>query len=117
MASTSLNIIRGSDREFSVRIVIKESSDPFDLTGVSQIKAYFPKDDGTALIKNMISSGDIAVLSPTTGKIRIYLSESDTASLNVGEAQSFEVEVQIGTVTSIVQFVETLNVIDRVFGI
>jgi hypothetical protein len=117
MATQYLNVIRGSDREFSIRIAIKESGEPFDLTGVTQILAYFPKEDGSALVKNMVSSGDIAVLSPTTGKIRVYLSETDTASLSVGEVQSFEIEVQIGGVTSIVQFVETLNVIDRVFGI
>lgn len=116
MAST-INIIRESDREFSVRITIKETGDPFDLTGVSQIKAYFPKTDGTALEKNLSPSGAIVVLNALAGKIKITLSEADTALLNVGEAQSFEVEIQIGSITSIVQFVESLNVIDRVFGV
>lgn len=116
MAST-LSVIRESDREFSVRVTIKETGAPFDLTGVTQIKAYFPKADGTALEKNMTPSGAISVLSACAGKIKITLSEADTALLNVGEAQSFEVEIQIGTNTSIIQFVEALNVIDRVFGV
>jgi hypothetical protein len=113
----AINIIRESDREFSVRIEIKSSGDPFDLTGASQIKAYFPKPDGTALEINMNPSNSIVILNAMGGKIKIALSEAETALLNVGEAQSFEVEIQIGTITSIVQFVEALNVIDRVFGV
>lgn len=113
--ATTLNIIKGSDREITVRITLKETGEPFDLTGVDEITALFRKADESVLQKTM-TGGAISILSACAGKIKILLTEADTASLKVGEAQSFEIEVEVGSITSIVQFVETLNVIDRVFA-
>lgn len=110
-----LSIIRGTDREFVFKLLTKETNDPFDLTGASQIKVFFPKEDGSVLEKTMIPSGSVSIINAAHGKVRVMLDEIETASLNVGEAQSFEVEIQIGSITSIVQFFESLNVIDRVF--
>lgn len=115
MATQVLHVIRGSDREFVVRIVVQETGEPFDLTGASEIRALFRKDDDSVLTKAM-TDGSIVILSACTGKMKITLNETDTASLKVGETQSFEVEIQIGSITSIVQFIEVFTVIDRIFS-
>lgn len=115
MATQVLHIIRGSDREFCARIVIQDTGEPFDLTGASEIRALFRKEDETVLTKTM-TSGAISILSACTGKMKIILNDTDTSSLLVGENQSFEVEIQIGSITSIVQFLEVFTVIDRIFS-
>jgi len=109
----ALNIIQGSDREFNVRIESQETKEPFDLTGVSEIVACFIKDDGSILSKKM-TLGQIAVVNALGGKIKVTLDEVDTAALKAGENKSFEIEITIGTITSIVQFIEQLTVIKRV---
>ena len=111
-----VSIIRKSDRSFVIRLINHENMEPFDISGASQVKAYFPKEEGGAVEKNMTPSGAIQILNPAIGKIEITLDENDTALLNVGEAQSFEVEIQIGSITTVVQFVELLDVLDRIFG-
>lgn len=111
--STVINVIRGSDREITIRIETKKSQEPFDLTGVSEIEACFLKEDDTILSKKM-TTGGVSVVSALAGKIKVILTETDTATLKVGESRSFEVLVTIGSVTSIVQFIEQLNVIKRV---
>ena len=119
--ATVLNIIRGSDREFTVKVSMQSPCDttgcgePFDLTGATEIKALFRKDDDTVLTVTL-TGGDITILSATSGKIKVFLSDANTALLKVGEAQSFELEIQISTITSIVQFLSSINVIDRVFA-
>jgi len=118
MASTVLNIIRGSDKDFTVLVTIIggcNSGEPFDLTGASEIKALFKKEDDTILTKTLSGSA-ITIVSATTGKIKVLLTDADTSLLAVGDGQPFEIEIIIGTITSIVQFIETLNVRDRVFA-
>lgn len=117
--ANSVNIIRGSDRSIVLSITKKppcdgECGDPFDLSGASQIKARFQKDDGSVLEVSQ-TGGAINVLSPIAGKIKISLSDADTSSLNIGESQSFEVEIQIGTITSLTQLTGVLNVVERLF--
>jgi hypothetical protein len=119
--TTTLNVIRGSDREFVIKVSIQNPcdaaacGDPFDLTGVTEIKALFRKTDETVLTVTKTAT-DITVLSATAGKIKVFLSDTNTALLKVGDAQSFEIEIQVGTITSIVQFRDILNVVDRVFA-
>lgn len=115
MANTgTLKIIKGADKEFVVRIVREDTEEPLDLTGIQNAKAVFLADDGTALIKDSVSGTDVTVLSPaTSGKIKFILSDADTVLLKSGEEQSFEIEVTIADITSIVQFKEVLFVYER----
>ncbi len=112
----NLSVIKGSDREFLLKITMKDTGDTFDLSSVSQIKVYFLKEDGSVLEKNMTPQAAVTIADACQGKIKVVLSELETATLSPGEAQSFEVEIQVGDVTTIVQFREVLNVIDRLFG-
>lgn len=118
MASQVLNIIRGSDREFTIRVTLANGcadGEPFDLSGAAEIKILLRKDDDTILTKTM-TGGSISILSACAGKVKVTLTDADTSSLKVGDAQSFEIEIQVGSITSIVQFTELLNVINRVFA-
>lgn len=110
-----VTIIRGSDAEISIRLVNKSTSEPFDLTGASQIKAVFIKKDETVLEKLMSPDGSVVITSALAGKLKVLLTEADTTNLKLGDEQSFEVEVTIGSVTTIVQFVGRLVVVKRVF--
>lgn len=116
--SKAISVIRGSDREIDIRISAAGpcgAGDPFDLSSASAIKALFRKSDETVLTVSIVSGG-VSVVSAVAGKIKIILSDTDTSSLLVGDAQSFEVEILVGANTYIVQFKNKLNVVDRVFA-
>lgn len=115
MANTgTLKIIKGADKEFTVRITREDTEEPLDLTGLQEARCLFIKDDGTALIKTSVSGGDVSVVSPaSSGKIKFILSDVDTALIKKGEELSFEVEVTIADITSIIQFSGLLFVYER----
>lgn len=118
MATSSLNIIRGSDKTFTILVTISggcNDGSPFDLTGATEIIALFENADTTILEKTM-TGGAITILSAPTGKISVTIADAETALLNVGQSQSFELEIHIGPLINIVQFVGLLNVTDRVFS-
>lgn len=114
-----LTLIRGTDRKFGVKITKDTSNsatsgDPFDLTGATEIRALFGKEDGTVLVKTLTAEA-IEITDELYGKISISLTDTETGSLKVGEAQSFEIEIHVGPDLSIVQFKEVLDVVDRIF--
>ena len=109
-----LTVIRGSDRTFTVNLYSKQKLRPFNLTGLTEIKACFPKEDETVL-QVALTGGQITVLGdPVLGVIQIELTDSDTSLLAVGEDQDFEVQVDIGATRSIVQFLESLTVVESI---
>lgn len=116
MATEVVKIIKGSDREFGIFITIEETGEPFDLTGASEIRAIFLKSDDVSTLVKTMTGGGITVVAACAGKIKVLLDETDTAALKTGELQGFEVEVQIGVITSIIQFSESLTIIDRMFS-
>lgn len=107
-------IIRGSDRELFLRILVKDTGEPFDLTGATEISASFRNEDGTTLTKLLTTLG-ITVISAEAGKIKVTLTDANTVLLKVGVDQDFEVVIDIGSVRSIVQFKEALNVEAKIF--
>lgn len=119
MASV-LNIVRGADKVFYTRIVHKETQEPYDLSTVDEITLLLPKSDeagGGALQKKLSDAdGSVSVLSDGhVGKVQFKLTEVETTDLKVGEELSFEVEVRVNDITSVVQFSGVLNVIARLF--
>lgn len=115
MSTVKANVIKGSDRDLIVRVKVKETDEPFDLSSASEIIAYFRKSDDTFL-ERKLSLSQIEIINACAGKLKIILDDASTSLLHVGDDQDFEIEIQIGTVTSIVQFLESLNVIDRVIS-
>lgn len=102
-------IDQGEDKNIDVNLVDADLDEVVDLTAATEIEARFKKSDGTVLTKTMTGAA-ISVLSIAGGKVRIALSEADTASLLVGEKQTFEVEAVVGGVTTIVKFERSLTV-------
>jgi len=84
-----------------------------DISTPTALKACFKNEDGTTLEKT-IGSG-VTVTNGPSGKATIDLDETETAALNAGIAQSFEMELEkpAGN-TQIIQFVEAIDVIERV---
>ena len=121
--AVTLNITRGADKVFFVRILHKDTQEPYDLTGAAEIKLLLPVDSAlttsTSLVKKLSDAdGSVTIVSAPLGKIQFSLQEADTTILAVGEGLSFEVEIQIGPgepLTSIVQFIESMTVIARLF--
>lgn len=68
-------------------------------------------------VQATFSTGDIDILgSPLLGKINIHLNEADTAALEEGEGLSFEVKVVKDGFTSLVQFPESIDVLEGICG-
>jgi hypothetical protein len=118
-----LTIIRGSDKQFTVRITIQDPCNagipgpPFDLTGVTEIKAYFPPQPPTTTpVTLTMTGGQITVLNVSQGSMQMVMNDTTTPLLLVGDSQNFEIEIHIGSVISIVQFMGVLTVVDRLFG-
>lgn len=102
-----VKIVQGEDKTVNLRLR-DENGDPFDITGATPLKAIFKKTDGTLLEKGL-GTGVVIVNGPA-GKLTVDLEDADTALLKVGEFQDFEVEINIGTAKTIVQFQKALTV-------
>lgn len=114
-----ITIIKESDRQFSVRIVSQESGDPFNFTGVTEIKAIFQADPSITPavppIEISFTNGEITPDVSSQGKLTLFLSEANTVNLQAGDCQSFEMLITMGTSLTIVQFNGALNVVPRLF--
>lgn len=109
--SAKINIVQGEDMTVTVRIAT-ESGDPYDFTGFTEVSAVFTKTDGTCLTLTE-TGGDITVVLPiTSGKVEISLTDADTLLLASG-TNGFELIIDKGTDRRIVQFKNSLNVLER----
>lgn len=106
MAKT-ISIIRGSDVNVKVSLKDKNTQEPYDLTGLTGCTGFFPKDDETFLA----ASGVVA--SAELGKLTFSLSETDTGSLNVGDGQSVQIDIDKGSERTITQILNSLNVVEN----
>jgi hypothetical protein len=143
-----ITIIKGSDRQFSVRIVSQENQDPFNFSGVTEIKAIFRADRPPNFnpppfppynpsgcpqpspppcppgppyppycgpVEISFTGGQIVPDPFSQGKLTLFLNEADTARLQPGQEQSFEILITLGAQLTIVQFIEALIVVSRLF--
>lgn len=108
-----IELIKGEDKEFVVRIVRSDTEEPFDLTGVAEIKARFKKADGTALEK-LYTATEVVIVSALGGKIKVILSDADTVLLEEREQQDVEIEIFRAGITTIVQLLKVLSVRSRI---
>lgn len=107
--SCKTKIIQGDDAILDIALKDRCSGAIFPLTGVTALVAEFPKADGTALSASGI------IVSECLGQMSVTLSETETAELNPGEDQSFQVVIDQGPLRSTVIFEEALNVFPRLF--
>lgn len=103
------NIDQGEDKVLVVHLFDQDADDVVDLTDADEVIARFTNDDGTILEKKL-TTGGVAIESVPGAKVRVILSEADTAALLVGERQTFEVEAQVDGLTTIVKFERALTV-------
>lgn len=105
-------IYQGSDRTLRLMLRSKDSGEPFDLSGASEIKAIFK--GSSALVEKTLTGGDVSVVSPSgAGIIDVDLAAADTNALYEGPRQTFELEITISGDVTVVVFSEALNVKGR----
>lgn len=104
----SFTIEAGEEKNVDVHLIDADTDEVVDLTGATEVKARFVNQDGTVLEK-LLATG-VSVLSIAGGKVRVNLTEAETALLRVGEKQDFEVEAIVGGVSTICRFQRALTV-------
>lgn len=116
---SQITIIKGSDRQFSVRVIAKESQDPFNFNGVTEIKAIFQQDNtivpAIPPVEISFTGGQITPDSTSQGKLTLFLNEIQTGNLMATDCASFELLITIGSQLTIVQFIDALNIVQRLF--
>lgn len=106
-ASVDINrIVQGEALTLTVELFDNVTSQAFDMTGATVAKASFV---GTAA-PVVLGIGSGVALATDTGRLLVTLSKANTAALKVGDAQSWQIEVTVGSVTRIVQIDESLDV-------
>ena len=91
MATNKINVVQGKRKEFTLDI--EKGSDPFDLTGVNEVKVCFPGDGGTPVELSSNTAGELTITNATLGKVSGVLPAAKSANLIVGEDQNVQVEV------------------------
>lgn len=113
-----VSIIRGSDQPIQVQLFIQEGSCEhkkfFDISGATEIVAKFLNQDGTFL-EQKLTDTKIVIDDGPSGLLTINFDEAETASLKIGDCESMEMTITIGTKTYIYQFKEEIKVIGSVF--
>lgn len=109
-------VIKGSDRPLKIQIIEVDEAGverPVDMTNAAEIKACFFNQDNT-IAEFLFSNGGISKEVGASGIISIDWEEAATDLLRAGNNQSFEVLYTIGSNTSIVQFIQALDVKERI---
>ena len=89
-------IFQGDQKTMSLKAVYAETGDPLDLTSCSAIVVSLPNADGSVLALTLASSA-VAIQSPANlGKFTALITSAQSALLNVGELQNFDVTFTIG---------------------
>jgi len=119
----AVNIIKGSDKEFTLKIVKKSTGDPYDLTGLSAtdivLKMHGENADLSISMTPNANGTALTVPSALGGKISVSMSDVDTALLKAGDGLNMELTIKAGAGPdfdiSIVQFNGELNVLSQLF--
>jgi hypothetical protein len=119
----AVDIIQGTDREFVLRIIKKSTEEPYDLTGLTgdALSLKLPGDVAD-LELNLDPSPDaskLEIVSALGGKIKVVLSDVDTAKLKKADGQGIELTIKEGAgpdyLVSKVQFLSAINVKGSLF--
>lgn len=125
----NINIIKGTDREFFLVAVIKETEVPKDLSAFvgeagDTLTLQLPGDPTNLTLSLTENANKSKIEVPDeshgkAGKIKVVLSDIDTALLKVGAAQSMELVIKEGAGPdydiSKVQFLGALTVKEVAF--
>lgn len=119
----AVTLIKGTDVQFTIRIIKKSNSEPFDLTGLTgtDIELKLPTDNAPlALTLTANANGSkLELVSELGGKLNAVISDLDTVNLKAGDGQNMELTIKEGAgpdfEISKVQFVGELNVKPSLF--
>lgn len=87
---------QGEDAVIDAHLIDEETGDPLDLTGATALKARFKKTDGTVL-ELTLAGGAVAVLSIAGAKVRVTISDANSALLLAGDRHDFEIEATLAS--------------------
>ena len=95
-------IVKGEDKVLNIYLKNSDGS-PYDLTG-STITVRFPKTPTTSL--------DVSgtIVTAAAGHLSVTLSDTNTATLQVGDSQSIEVQLVVGSITTIAQIDNAVSI-------
>lgn len=114
MSCETVTIIKGEDREFYVRVTEECSGNNYDLTGVTEVKALFKPQTGSN-VEITLADSEIEIVSPAAnGLLKLMISDTKSALLKSGSAQTFEIEIVKGSDKRIIQVEKLFNVIARI---
>lgn len=102
-------IVQGSDGFLLMQLVYRGTSDPAAINSFVGATGFFPKEDGSALAV----SG--ALVSADRGTVRFDLDSTETADLNEGEENNFEMSVEDASGLHFYQLEAKLSVSARYF--
>ena len=114
----AVDVIQGTDREFTLRIVSKSTEEPKDLTGLTgdALKLILPGEDANLELTLDVNANasQLTITSAIGGKVKVTLSDTDTALLKARDGQDMELTIKEGAGpdfdVSKVQFLGELNV-------
>lgn len=108
-----IDIVQGQDKVFYVDLFYKDTQEPFDLTGVSEIVASFPATiSGTTVEEKYTLSGVAVVGAAGGGKISVTCPAADTAKIrqNTAQLQDLQINVTVSSKLSIFILQAVLNI-------
>lgn len=85
-------------------------NDPMDITDATEIVVNLLKSDGTILQLKLSTGGVVAIVEGILGKFSVLISVINSALLNVGEFQTFDVTFTIDSVVTTIPFIGALSV-------
>lgn len=110
-------VIIGEDKVLTCQLKDAASGDSIDISSASEIVAHLVKSDDTCIEKKL-TLGGVVITSGANGKFNILLTSADTLLLKPSEhdeLSSFEVYLTLAGKLSIIQFVNSLSIIPKLF--
>ena len=107
-------LVAGEKRVIPLTLLVSNKDfKTFDITGNTEVVARF-MDKNSSYFEVSKTGGAITVDNAEGGKISITLDTTDTANLQLGDGQSFDVTVTLPAETRISQIIGRLNVKPRI---
>jgi hypothetical protein len=92
-------------------VVLKTPTSTISPTPAGSIQISLPAS--ASLSGTTFSIGTVSIINPVLGKVCIGLTDAMTELLEVGEGQSFEIRIIKGDKTSYIQFLDSLDIVER----
>jgi len=119
-----INIVQGTDREFTLIAKLSESLEPKDLQafvgGAGDILELKMPGENADIVINLTANANgtkievLSIASGLAGKVKVTISDTDTALLRARDGQNMELKIKEGAgpdySISKVQYVGKLNV-------